>query len=207
MSSFPVRVLCRVLQVSAAGFYDWLQRQPSVTEHRREELAVAIRQIHADVKGRYGSRRMPAELVARGHSCSVNTVAKGVKSLGVRAISHRQFRVRTTDSNHQFPVAANTLNQEFTATAANQVWLSDITFIPTREGWVDLAAVEDLYSRRVVGGSMGTSLESRVVVDALHMAVAQRFPDEGRWRTRTAAASTPVNTTSGCRPPTASCAA
>ena len=179
VSSYPVRVLCRVLQVSATGYYDWLQRHPSVTEQRREELAVAVRAIHADVKGRYGSRRMHAEVVARGQACSVNTVAKVMRALGIQAISHRRFRVRTTDSNHPFPVAANTLNQEFTATAPNQVWLSDITFIPTREGWVDLAAVEDLYSRRVVGWSMGTSLESRLVVDAMHMAVAQRFPDDG----------------------------
>ena len=179
MSSFPVRVMCRVLQVSATGFYDWLQRQPSVTEQRREELAVLIRRIHADVKGRYGSPRMHAELIARQFPCSVNTVAKVMKSLGLRAISHRKFRVRTTDSSHEFPVARNELDQDFTATKPNEIWLSDITYIPTREGWLYLAAVEDLYSRRVVGWSMGTSLESRLVVDALHMAVAQRFPGAG----------------------------
>ena len=178
-SFFPVRVMCRVLQVSAAGYYDWLHRPPSVTEKRRESLAEAIRSIHADVKGRYGSPRMHAELKGRGHACSVNTVAKVMKSLGIQAISHRKFRVRTTDSNHEFPVARNELDQDFTATKPNEIWLSDITYIPTREGWLYLAAVEDLYSRRVVGWSMGTTLESRLVVDALHMAVAQRFPDEG----------------------------
>ena len=178
-SSFPVRVMCRVLQVSAAGYYDWLRRQPSVTERRREELAEAIRSIHADVKGRYGSPRMHAELKGRGHACSVDTVAKVMKTLGIQAISHRKFRVRTTDSNHEFPVASNELDQDFTATKPNEIWLSDITYIPTREGWLYLAAVEDLYSRRVVGWSMGTTLESRLVVDALHLAVAQRFPDEG----------------------------
>ena len=178
-SFFPVRVMCRVLQVSAAGYYDWLHRPPRVTEKRRESLAEAIRSIHADVKGRYGSPRMHAELKGRGHACSVNTVAKVMKSLGIQAISHRKFRVRTTDSNHEFPVARNELDQDFTATKPNEIWLSDITYIPTREGWLDLAAVEDLYSRRVVGWSMGTTLESRLVVDALHMAVAQRFPDEG----------------------------
>ena len=178
-SFFPVRAMCRVLRVSAAGYYDWLQRQPSVSEQRREDLAEAIRTIHAEMKGRYGSPRMHAELKARGHSCSVNTVAKSMKLLGIQAISHRKFRVRTTDSNHEFPIASNELDQDFTATKPNQIWLSDITFIPTREGWLYLAAVEDLYSRRVVGWSMGTTLESRLVVDALHMAVAQRFPDEG----------------------------
>ena len=180
MSSFPVRVMCRVLRVSAAGFYDWLQRQPRVTERRREELAVLIRRIHADVKGRYGSPRMHAELVARGHPCSVNTVAKVMRSLGLRAISHRKFRVRTTDSNHEFPVAGHALGQDFTATKPNEIWLSDITYIPTREGWLYLAAVEDLYSRRVVGWSMGTSLESRLVVDALQAIGARhgRTPGE-----------------------------
>jgi transposase InsO family protein len=179
MSFFPVRAMCRVLQVSVAGYYDWLQRQPSVTEQRREELTVIIRQIHAEVKGRYGSPRMHAELVARGLRCSVNTVAKAMKSLGIQAISHRKFRVRTTDSRHEFPVAGNELDQHFAATQPNEIWLSDITYIPTREGWLYLAAVEDLYSRRVVGWSMGTSLESRLAVDALHMALEQRWPDAG----------------------------
>ena len=112
---------------------------------------MAIRTLHADVKGRYGSPRMHAELKARGHVCPVNTVARIMKSLALQAISHRKFRVRTTDSNHEFPVAGNELGQDFTATKPNEIWLRDITFIPTREGWLSLAAVEDLYSRRVVG--------------------------------------------------------
>jgi len=177
--TYPVRVLCRALGVGAAGYYAWVRRPPAAATQRRDTLADAIRAIHAEVKGRYGSRRMHAELVARGRPCAVNTVARVMKALGIRAISHRKFRVRTTDSNHEFPVAANVLDRAFTATKPNEVWLSDITFIPTREGWLYLAAVEDLYSRRVVGWSMGTTLESRLAVDALHMAVAQRFPDAG----------------------------
>jgi len=178
-SFFPVRVMCRVLRVSAAGYYDWFHRQPSVTEQRRETLAEAIREIHAAVKGRYGSPRVHAELVARQFPCPVNTAARIMKSLGRQAISHRKFRVRTTDSSHEFPIAGNDLDQDVAATKLNEIWSSDITYIPTREGWLYLAAVEDLYSRRVVGWSMRTTLESRLVVDALHMAVAQRFPDEG----------------------------
>ena len=174
-----MRLLCRVLQVSPSGYYDWVERQPSVTRQRREVLGQAIRGIHGDVKKRYGSPRMHAELQARGHPCSLNTVAKIMKSLGIRAISHRKFRVCTTDSKHDFPIAANRLEQEFTASKPNRVWLSDITYVPTQEGWLYLAAVEDLYSRRVVGWSMATTLESRLVVDALAMAVKQRFPDEG----------------------------
>ena len=120
---------------------------------------------------------MHAEVEAQGHSRSVNLVAKIMKGLGIQAISHKKFRVSTMDSNHEFPIAANVVNRDFTAAKPNEVWLTDMTSIPTREGWLDLAAVEDLDSRRVVGWSMGTTMESRLVVDAL--AVQQRFPDAG----------------------------
>jgi putative transposase len=176
---YPVRLMCQVLEVSASGYYAWLQRSPSAAEQRRAVLGDEIRAIHAKVKRRYGSPRIHAELIARGHPCCVNTVAKIMKELGIAAISHRKFRVCTTDSKHDFPIAANQLEQEFCAAGPNQVWLTDITYIPTVEGWLYLAAVEDLYSRRVVGWSMATSLESRLVVDALQMAIQQRFPDEG----------------------------
>ena len=171
--------MCRVLGVSPSGYYDWVERQPSVREKRRDELAAEIRTIHAAVKKRYGSPRMHAELVAQGHACSRNTVAKIMKGLGIQAISHKRFRVSTTDSNHDFPVAPNVVNRDFAAAKADEVWLTDITYVPTREGWLYLAAVEDLYSRRVVGWSMGTAMESRLVADALEMAVKQRYPDAG----------------------------
>ena len=163
-SLFPVRAMCRVLGVSPAGYYASIQRQPSVTEKKREELAGEIRTAHTEVKRRYGSPRMHAELKARGHACSVNTVAKIMKELGIQAISHRKFRVSTTDSNHDFPVAANVVDQDFTASKPNEIWLADITYIPTDEGWLYLAAVEDLYSRSVVGWSMDAKMESRLVV-------------------------------------------
>lgn len=178
-SAFPVRSMCLVLGVSSAGYYAWFDREPSAAHKRREELAGEIRTAHADVKRRYGSPRMHAELNARGQACSVNTVAKIMKGLGIQAISHRKFRVSTTDSNHDFPVADNVVDRDFTASKPNEVWLTDITYVPTQEGWLYLAAVEDLYSRRVVGWSMGTTMESRLVVDALEMAIQQRFPDEG----------------------------
>ena len=171
--------MCRVLEVSHSGYYAWIDRQPSVTEKRRDELAAEIRTIHAAVKKRYGSPRIHAELVAKGRACSVNTVAKIMKGLGIQAVSHKKFRVCTTDSNHDFPIAPNVVDRDFAAAKANEIWLADITYVPTREGWLYLAAVEDLYSRRVVGWSMGTTMESRLVVDALEMAVKQRFPDAG----------------------------
>jgi transposase InsO family protein len=179
VSLFSVRMMCRVLQVSVAGYYAWIKRPASATRQRRQALAQEIQAIHTEVKRRYGSPRIHAELRARGHACSVNTVAKIMKSLGIQAISHRKFRVRTTDSNHALPVAANRLDQNFAATQPNQTWLTDITYVRTHQGWLYLAAVEDLYSRRVVGWAMGTRLESRLVVDALEMAVMQRFPHEG----------------------------
>jgi putative transposase len=171
--------MCQLLEVSTSGYYDWVKRQPSVTRKKREALAAEIRVIHAAVKRRYGSPRVQAELKARGQRCSVNTVAKIMKNLGIHALSPRRLRVRTTNSNHDFPIATNRLDQTFTVQAPNCVWLSDITYIPTQEGWLYLAAVEDLYSRRVVGWSMATTLESRLVVDALEMALLQRFPDDG----------------------------
>ena len=171
--------MCRVLDVSTSGYYDWVERHPSVTEKRRDELAGEIRTTHAEVKERYGSPRMHKELVAQGQACSRNTVAKIMRGLGIRAISREKFRVGTTDSNHDFPIAANVVDRDFTAAKPNEVWSSDTTSIPTREGWLDLAVVEDLYSRRVVGWSMGATMESRLAVDALEMAVKQRFPDAG----------------------------
>jgi putative transposase len=175
-SDFPVRVLCEVLGVSASGYYDWLDREPSATHKRRQALGDKIAVIHAAVKRRYGSPRMHQELLATNHTCSRNTVAKIMKSLGIQAISHRKFRVQTTDSNHGLPIAANHVAQEFTASRPNELWLSDMTYIPTQEGWLYLAVVEDLYSRRVVGWSMGPTMESRLVVDALAMAVRGRCP-------------------------------
>ena len=171
--------MCDLFEVSPSGYYDWIERQPSVTATRRDELAAEIRTVHAAVKKRYGSPRMHAELVAQGQACSRNTVAKIMKGLRIQAISHQKFRVNTTDSNHDFPIAANVVDRDFTAAKPNEVWLSDMTSIPTREGWLYLAVVEDLYSRHVVGWSIGATMESRLVVDALEMAVKQRFPDAG----------------------------
>jgi transposase InsO family protein len=138
-----------------------------------------MRAIHTQFKARYGSPRMHKELVARGHDCCVNTVARLMRDHGIVAKTARKFLVRTTDSNHDLPVADNLLDRQFNPSEANEVWLADITYIPTREGWLYLAAVEDLFSRRVVGWSMDDSMESRLVVDALEMAVQRRLPDEG----------------------------
>ncbi len=175
---WPVRLMCRVLHVSPGGYYGWRGRPQSSTAARHDALVVTIKAIHGEVKARYGSPRIHAELVARGQPCCVNTVAKLMRREGIAAKTKRKFRV-TTDSNHDRPVAENVVNRRFEPAAANEVWTADITYIPTREGWLYLAAVEDLYSRKIVGWSMSERIDSRLVVDALEMAISQRLPGAG----------------------------
>ena len=170
--------MCDALEVSASGFYAWACRDDGPTAARCAELAGAIAEVHAEVRGRYGSPRMTAELKARGHTCSENTVAKVMREHGIRATAPRR-RARTTDSNHRLPVADNRLARAFDPTEPNTVWSADITYIPTGEGWLYLAVVEDLFSRMVVGWSMDDSMGSRPVVDALDVALARRRPGAG----------------------------
>ena len=176
---WPVRWLCQTLGVFPVGYYAWRQCPRSAGQQRRNTLLVEIRSIHAQFKARYGSPRIHAELVARGHDCCVNTVAKLMREADIAAKTARKFRCTTTDSDHDLPVAENLLDRQFDPAAANESWVADITYIPTREGWLYLAAVEDLYSRRVVGWAMDEHMDSRLVVDALAMAVQRRLPDEG----------------------------
>jgi transposase InsO family protein len=177
-SHWPVRLMCQVLQASTGGYYTWRHRPASARQQRRKVLASEIQAIHQEVRERYGSPRMHAELMARGQSCCVNTVAKLMRQHGIAAKTKRKFRC-TTDSNHDLAVAGNLLDRQFEPAAVNQVWVADITYIPTWEGWLYLAAVEDLYSRQIVGWSMAERITSRLVVDALEMAVLRRLPGEG----------------------------
>jgi transposase InsO family protein len=170
--------MCEALEVSASGYYAWAARPDSPTERWRRELVGAIEEIHAEVKQRYGSPRMTAELKARGHGCSENTVAELMRGHGIRARTPRRF-VRTTDSNHRRPVAENLLARAFDPSGPNESWSADITYIPTGEGWLYLAVVEDLFSRMIVGWSMGDTMGSRLVVDALELALSRRRPGAG----------------------------
>jgi putative transposase len=174
-AQWPVTVACQALGVSTAGYYAWCSRPTSDQQQRRDRLVAQMRVIHETVQHRYGSPRMHAELVDRGHDCCVNTVARIMREAGIAAKTKRKFR-HTTDSNHSHPVAENLLDRQFDPHARNESWVADITFIPTREGWLYLAVVEDLFSRRVVGWSMDDSMTSRLVVDALGMAVVRRLP-------------------------------
>jgi transposase InsO family protein len=166
--------MCRALGVSRAGYYAWRARKPSAAEIRREELTAEVKQIHEEVKGRYGSPRIHAELVARGHECCVNFVAKLMREVGIAAKTKRRFK-QTTDSNHSMPVTENVLDRQFEPDEPNESWCADITYVPTREGWLYLAVVEDLFSRAVVGWSMAETMTSRLVVDALEMALLRRL--------------------------------
>jgi transposase InsO family protein len=174
----PIRLMCDTLGVSPAGFYAWRSRPASDQQQRRDALLVEIAAVHTEVQQRYGSPRIHAELKAKGVACCVNTVAKLMHDNDIRAKSARKFK-NTTDSNHPLPVADNLLDRQFEAQAPNERWVTDITYVPTREGWLYLAVVEDLYSRMVVGWSMADTMTSRLVVDALAMAVARRLPGEG----------------------------
>jgi transposase InsO family protein len=175
---WPIRLMCNTLGVSPAGFYAWQARPISQQQQRRDTLLVEIRAVHAEVQQRYGSPRIHAELKAQGVACCVNTVAKLMHDNDIRAKSARKFK-HTTDSNHALPVADNLLGRQFDAHGPNERWVADITYIWTQEGWLYLAVVEDLYSRMVVGWSMSDTMTSRLVVDALQMAMQRRWPDEG----------------------------
>jgi len=166
-----------VLEVSRNGFYAWRKRSESERSKRHGKLVSEMKTIHGDRDMRsYGSPRMVRELVSRGHEVSENTVAKLMRDHGLRATFPQKFRL-TTDSNHSLPVAENVLNREFEQEFPDRVWLADITYIWTNEGWLYLACVLDTYSRKIVGWSMGERMQSRLVLDALRMALGRRRPD------------------------------
>ena len=175
---WPVAWTCEALEVSASGYYAWAARADSPAECRRRELAQAIAAIHADVRPRYGRPRMTAALNARGHECSEDVVAELMRAHGIRGETSRRF-VRTTDSRHRLPAADDRLDRAFEPSGPNEARRADITYIPTREGWLELAAVEDLFGRRIVGWSMDEAMTSRLVVDAPSMALARRRPGAG----------------------------
>jgi putative transposase len=175
---WPVRAMCRVLRASPGGYYDWRGRPQSRRAAGHDAPVVAIQAVHTEVEARHGSPRIHAERVARGEPCCVNTVARLMREEGIAAKTRRRFRC-TTDSNHDRPVAENVLNRQFEPGAPNRAWAAGITHLATGEGRLYLAAVEGLYSRRIVGRSMGGRIDSRLVVDAPEMAVAQRLPGEG----------------------------
>ena len=178
-TEFKITVMCGVLEVSRSGYYAWLKRPLSPQKMANQSLTQQIKQIHQHSRQTYGSPRIQAELRAQGFKCGRNRVARLMRQAQVWAKQKRKFKVTTTDSAHTYPVAPNLLNQNFTTSQSNEKWLADITYIPTAEGWLYLAAVLDLYSRRIVGWAMSDSLERPLVITALQMAVQRRQPAPG----------------------------
>lgn len=173
---FEVTAMCETFEVSRGGYYSWKKRPASETAQRAESLTAEIANIHLKRKEVYGSPRVHSELLDRGHSCCVNTVAKLMRNAGIRAKTKKKFKA-TTDSKHGRPVAENLLNREFDSPSKpNEVWVSDITYLWTDEGWMYLAAVVDLFTRRVVGWALENRMTSQLVVDALQQAIDQQRP-------------------------------
>ena len=168
--------MCRLLGVSPSGFYAWLSRPPSRRQIENQRLVREMREIHQQSRGTYGSPRMHAELRSRGRPVGVHRVARLMRQNGISARLKRRWR-RTTDSNHSLPVAPNALDRRFQAPAPNRVWATDITYVWTLEGWLYLAVVEDLFSRRIVGWSMADHMRTELVLDALDMATGNRLVD------------------------------
>lgn len=175
---FPIEAMCRVLEVSRSGYYVWQQRPASATAQRQAELLEQIQQIHEESRQVYGSPRVHRELAAQGVKCSENTVAKLMRNAGVRSKMRKRFVVRTTDSRHAHPIAPNTLDRQFQQPAPDQAWAADITYIRTQEGWLYLAALIDLCSRKIVGWATGDSLAAPLVCQALEMALVHRQPNQ-----------------------------
>jgi len=171
-----IRTMCRILQVSSSGYYDWVGRTPAQRDLDNQFLDQKIIEIYQFHKGRYGGFRIWQELLIVGIRCSLNRVKRRLNALNLKAKTKRKFKA-TTDSAHKYPVAPNLLNRDFTATAPNQKWVGDITYIPTAQGWLYLAVVIDLYSRTVIGWAMSKRINKALVCDALHMALWRRgFP-------------------------------
>jgi putative transposase len=175
---FPVALLCRTLEVSRSGFYAWKHRPQAARTLRDQSLGLEIAAIFAESHRRYGSPRVHAQLRAAGHRTGRKRVARLMRAAGLRARERRRFRC-TTDSRHGMAIRENLLARRFTVTAPNTRWATDITYLWTLEGWLYLAVMLDLFSRRVVGWSVSERLERGLALDALKMALEARRPSQG----------------------------
>ena len=186
---YPLSVVCRVLGVTQSGFHAWRRRTPSLREQERNRLSADIRQAFDANRGRYGAPRIYRAMCERhGYTGSLNRIQTLMRAMGIKAKAGRKFKV-TTDSVHQLPIAPNLLGQNFScdpraespshAKAPDQVWLSDITYLWTREGWLYVCAVLDLFTRKIVGWAMAAHMTRELVLDALRMANTVRRPPPG----------------------------
>jgi len=177
---YPLRALCRVLEVSTSGYHAWLRRAPSERARSRERLKLAALVAHSRTRRTYGARRLQRELAADGFIASLGTIRRVRRELGWCCIQQKKrFRVATTDSRHTLAVAPNLLEQDFRAARPDEVWVADITYVPTEEGWLYVAAIKDLFAGEVVGRSFGLRMTTELVVRAFGQAVAARRPVPG----------------------------
>jgi len=175
---YPVEVLCSVLEVSRSGYYAWCKRPPPPRAVADAQLAAEIAGVHQRSRRTYGSPRVHADLRAKGLRVSRKRVERVMRENGIAALRKRPFR-RTTDSNHDDPIAPNLVDRDFEPEAPNTVWATDVTYIPTFEGWLYLAVILDLFSRRVVGWAASPNNDRELALKALHQAVAARRPPHG----------------------------
>jgi transposase InsO family protein len=171
-------MMCGILKVSKSGYYQWLNRKPSKRAQEEGRLEVEIKAAHKRTRETYGSERLQHELRDQGVSVGICRIRRIRKKLGIRCKQNRKFRA-TTDSRHGLPVAENLLNQQFEATRPNEVWLSDITYIPTEEGWLYLAGHKDLFTGEIVGYAMGSRITKNLVSQSLFKAVGAKRPGAG----------------------------
>ena len=177
-STHGVKKMCRNIGASRSGYYQWKKQPQSRRQKENEKILMEIKESHKNSRRAYGSPRIVEDLKAKGMKCSENRVARLMKIHGIVGKAKKRFKA-TTNSNHALPVAENLLNQNFTAEKPNTVWLSDITYVPTLEGWLYLVVILDLFSRQVVGWAMSDRLTSEFVVKALYQAIGRRHPGSG----------------------------
>jgi putative transposase len=176
--TYPIIRMCRVLEVSENGYYNWLKRGKSQRKRDDEQLASRIEDAYHENRGVYGSPRIHAELKEQGIHCGRKRIARLMHERNISAARKRR-KAQKTDSNHSSPIAPNLLERDFTADAPNKKWMTDMTYIATREGWLYLAGVIDAYSRRLIGWAMGSEHDAELVKEALHMALIRRKPGAG----------------------------
>ena len=178
-NDYSLSALCLAFDVSRSGYYDWCGRKPSARQQANTQLLAEIQTLRQSEEAAYGSPRLTAELQARGYQCSENRIARLLHAHGLRAQARPRFVPCTTDSDHDLPVAPNRLAERSAPTGPDQIWLEDITYVPTAQGWIYLALVMDLWSRKIIGWAMADHLRSELVVSALQMAHTQRRPARG----------------------------
>lgn len=171
--------MCKVLGVAPSGYYYWKKRTKSAQQKRNEELTQEVYQVYRESGGIFGSPKITNKLLNKGHSVSERTVQRIMKREGLKSITVSAFKPHTTDSDHGLPVYPNLLNQNFKATSPGEVWMVDITYIPTREGFLYLATVMDLFSRKIIGFNMSHRLTKDLAVTALNRALVNQTPQEG----------------------------